>query len=77
MKTFKFLIVAGTALVASSPVFAGRDQSQILQQEHAMKQKQAGHGLAGPVGMQGKLGPGTQSSYINRNIGHPTERVRR
>jgi hypothetical protein len=77
MKILKFLIVAGTALVVSSPAFAGRDQSQIMQQERAMKQKQAGQGLAGPVGVQGKVGPGTQSSYINRNIGHPTERMRR
>ena len=77
MNILKALVIAGTAFVVSSPAFAGRDQSQIIQQERAAKRLQAERGLAGPVGEQGRMGPGTKSDPRAWNFGHPTERVRR
>jgi hypothetical protein len=77
MNILKAIVIAGTALAVSGPALAGRDQIQIMQQERAVKQMRAQQGLAGPVGAQGMIGPGTKSSPRAWNIGHPTERVRR
>jgi hypothetical protein len=77
MNIVKAIVIAGMALAVSGPAFAGRDQTQIMQQERAVKKLQAEKGLAGPVGEQGKIGPGAKSSPRSYNIGHPTERVRR
>jgi hypothetical protein len=77
MNILKAFVIAGTALAVSSPALAGRDQSQILQQERAVKQMRAEQGLAGPIGEAGRIGPGTKSSPHSYNVGHPTERVRR
>ena len=77
MNILKAIVIAGTALALSSPAFAGRDQSQLMQQERAVKQMRAQQSLAGPVGEQGKVGPGTKSTPRAWNIGHPSERIRR
>lgn len=79
MNILKAAIIAGTALSVSSPAFAGRSEDQIMQHDRAVKQMQmrAQQGLSGPVGEQGRIGPGTKSSPRAWNIGHPTERVRR
>lgn len=77
MNILKTFVIVGTALAVSGSAFAGRDQSQIVQQERAAKQMRAERGLAGPVGEQGRMGPGTKSSPSAWNIGHPSERVRR
>jgi hypothetical protein len=77
MNILKALVIAGTAFAVSSPAFAGRDQSQIIQHEQAVKRLQAERSLAGPVGERGRMGPGTKSDPRAYNYGHPTERVRR
>lgn len=77
MNILKAIVIAGTALAVSGPVFAGRDLSQIMQQERTVKQMRAQQGLAGSVGEQGRIGPGTKSSPQGWNVGHPSERVRR
>jgi hypothetical protein len=78
MKVLKALIIAGTALAVSSPALAGRTEDQIQQQDRAAKQLRAElPGLAGPVGEQGRIGPGAKSEPRSYNFGHPTERVRR
>ena len=76
MNIVKTIVIVGAALSVSSPVFAARDLTQIMQQERAVKQLRAERGLAGPTGIQGKPGPATQSSRTSRNTGHPSERVR-
>jgi hypothetical protein len=77
MNILRALVIAGTALAVSSPAFAGRDESQIIQHDRAVKRLQAERGLAGPVGERGRMGPGTKSDPRTWNFGHPTERVRR
>lgn len=79
MNIFKAAIIAGTAIAVSGPAFAGRSQDQIMQHDKAVKQMQmrTQQGLAGPVGEQGKVGPGTKATPRAWNVGHPTERVRR
>ena len=77
MNLLKAIVIAGAALALSSPAFAGRDQAQLMQQERAVKQMRAQQGLAGPVGEQGRIGPGTKSGARAWNIGHPSERIRR
>lgn len=74
MKTLKLFLLAGAAIAVSTPVLAGRDQAQLMQQERAIQQLRSAQGLAGPVGARGAMGPGTPAE---RNLGHPTERVRR
>ncbi len=76
MKLLKLFVTAGTALTLSSPVFAGRDQSQIIQQERAVQKMRSEQGLKGPTGPQGQVGPATQVGRVCKNFGHPSERVR-
>ena len=80
MNCLKAFLIAGAALVTSGPAFAGRSEDQIVQHDRAVKRLQAELSLAGPVGQQGKVGPGTDSKRSDPrtwNYGHPTERVRR
>jgi len=74
MKLLKSFAFAVTALAISAPAFAGRDQSQIMQQDRAV-QKMRAQGLSGPTGPQGQLGP-TSGDRVCGNLGHPSERVR-
>jgi hypothetical protein len=75
MKLLKSLVIAATAAALSAPAFAGRDQSQIMQQDQAVKKMRA-EGLAGPTGPQGQVGPRSRDGRVCQNFGHPTERVR-
>lgn len=75
MKVLNSFVIAATAVAISAPAFAGRDQSQIMQQERAV-QKMRAEGLAGPTGPQGQVGPTTRDGRVCRNVGHPTERIR-
>ena len=77
MNILKAFVIAGTALAVSGPALAGRDQSQIMLQERAVKQMRSQPGLAGPVGERGTIGPGTKLGPRAWNVGHPSERVRR
>lgn len=79
MNIIKVVIIAATAFAVSSPAFAGRTEDQIMQHDRAVKQMQmrAQQGLAGPVGEQGRIGPGTKAGPRAWNIGHPTERIRK
>lgn len=77
MKAFKAIVITGAVLALAGPAFAGRDLSQIVQQEQAVKKLRASQGLAGPTGPQGQAGPTTQRGPAAYNIGHPSERVRR
>ena len=81
MKTIAAILLTGAVLVAANPAFAGRDESQmmLIQQaiakrkaENLARAQQAQTGLAGPVGVPGKIGPGTQPVKPSRNPGaHP------
>lgn len=81
MRTFAAILITGAALVAATPAFAGRDESQMmLLQQAIVKQKaenlaraqQTQTGLAGPVGVPGKIGPGTQPAKASRDpTAHP------
>ena len=75
MKLLKSFAIAVTALAISAPASAGRDESQIMQQDRAVKKMRA-EGLAGPTGPQGQVGPTTRDGRVCKNYGHPTERVR-
>lgn len=80
MTILKAFVVAAAALAVSTPVFAGRDEAQIMQHDRAVKRLQAERALAGPVGEKGKVGPGMRSDRSDPrtwNFGHPTEKVRR
>ena len=77
MNILKAFVIAGTAVAVSSPAFAGRSEDQIMQHDRAVKRLQAERSLAGPVGEQGKMGPGSKASPHTWNFGHPTERIRR
>ena len=77
MNILKAFVIAATAFAVSSPAFAGRSEDQIVQHERAVKRLQAERSLAGPVGEQGKMGPGSKSDPRAWNYGHPTERIRR
>ncbi len=77
MKLLKLVVIAGTALTLSGPALAGRDQSQIIEQERAAQKMRSEQGLKGPTGPQGQVGPATQGGgRICKNFGHPSERVR-
>ena len=76
MKLLKLFVIAGTVLTLSNPAFAGRDQSQIIQQERAVQKMRSEQGLKGPTGPQGQVGPATQVGRVCKNFGHPSERVR-
>lgn len=81
MKTLTAILLTGAALVAASPAFAGRDESQMMQLQQAIakqnaenlaRAQQAQTGLAGPVGVSGKIGPGTQPAKARRDpTAHP------
>ena len=81
MRTLTVVLLAGMAFVAGSPAFAGRDESQIMQQQRFMKAKQAEQlaqakqkqqGLAGATGMPGKVGPGARVTGPRRDpSAHP------
>lgn len=75
MKLLKSFAIAVTALAISAPAFAGRDESQIIQQDRAVKKMRA-QGLAGPIGPQGQVGPASRDGRACRNVGHPAGRVR-
>ena len=75
MKLLKSFAIAVTALAISAPAFAGRDQSQIMQQDRAIK-KMRTEGLAGPTGPQGQVGPTSRDGRVCKNYGQPGERVR-
>ena len=77
MNILKAFVIAGTAFAVSSPAFAGRSEDQIMQHDQAVKRMQSNRGLAGPVGAQGKMGPGSNADPRAYNFGHPTERIRR
>ena len=76
MKTFAAVILAGVAFAVASPVFAGRDESQMMLVWQAMEKKKAENlaratqeqaGLAGATGVPGKIGPGTQPAKARRD----------
>lgn len=75
MKLLKSLAIAVTAFAMSAPSFAGRDESQIMQQERAVKKMRV-EGLAGSKGPEGQIGPRSRDGRVCRNFGHPTERIR-
>lgn len=78
MNVLKAVLIGATALAISSPVFAGRSEDQIVQHDRAVTQMRAQQqGLAGPVGEQGRIGPGAKATPRHYNMGHPAERVRR
>jgi len=78
MKTSTTLLIAGVALALTGPAFAGRDQSQLVQQERAARAVQAQRlaqaqqgrqgqqGLAGATGVPGKAGPSGQPTQVNK-----------
>lgn len=82
MKSLKLIAVTITALGLAAPAYAGRDETQIKQQEKAVKELRAAQakaaeknkGLAGAAGPQGKVGPSTQGGPVSVKTGHPTER---
>ena len=73
MKMLKLIAIDLTAAAVAGPAFAGRDEALIAVMERARINAQKG--VAGPVGVQGKVGPATSRATVN--IGHPTERIRR
>ena len=77
MNVLKAVIIGATALAISGPAFAGRTEDQIVQHDRAVKQMRQQQGLAGPVGEQGRIGPGAKATPHRYDMGHPTERVRR
>jgi len=75
MKTSTTVLIAGIALALAGPAFAGRDQSQIVQQDRANRAVQverlaqaqkAQQGLAGATGIPGKAGPSGQPTQGKR-----------
>lgn len=69
MKILTAIFLGSMALVAASPAFAGRDLSQIMEQQRVTKAKQAEQlaqvkqgqmGFAGATGTPGKAGPGAK-----------------
>lgn len=69
MKILTAIFLGGIAIVAASPAFAGRDLSQIMEQQRVTKAKQAEQlaqvrqgqtGFAGATGTTGKVGPGAK-----------------
>lgn len=75
MKLLNSLAIAAMAVAISAPAFAGRDESQIMQQDRAAKKMRA-EGLAGPTGPKGQVGPTSRDGRVCRNYGPPGERVR-
>ena len=81
MKILTAIFLGSMAIVAASPAFAGRDLSQIMEQQRVMKAKQAEQlaqerqgqkGLAGATGNPGKVGPAAQATGPRRDpTAHP------
>jgi len=81
MKTLVVILLAGMTYVATAPAFAGRDETQMLAMQASIQKKQAANlaqakqsrsGLAGPAGVAGNPGPGTQPRVADRLPGsHP------
>ena len=81
MKMLTAIFLGGVAIVAASPAFAGRDLSQIMEQQRVTKAKQAEQlaqerqgqkGLAGATGAAGKVGPTAQTTGPRRDpTAHP------
>lgn len=76
MKTLAVMFLTSMAFVAAIPVFAGRDESQMMllrqaiekqRVENLARAQQAQTGLAGPIGVPGKVGPGTQPVKARRD----------
>lgn len=69
MKFLSAIILGSMALVVASPALAGRDLSQIMEQQRVVKARQAEQsaqvrqgqtGFAGATGNPGKVGPGAK-----------------
>lgn len=81
MKLLTIILIGGMAIIAGSPAFAGRDLSQIMEQQRAIKsmqaeqlvqERQAQKSLAGATGVPGKVGPGAQAKGPRRDpTAHP------
>jgi len=81
MKLLTAMFLGSMALIAASPAFAGRDLSQIMEQQRAVKvtqteqlaqERQGQKGLAGATGTPGKVGPGAQAKGPRRDpTAHP------
>ena len=78
MKTLKLIAIAITAAAVAGPAFAGGDAAQLAAQRRAYEKQLAQKALAGSTGPQGQVDPTTTlPAAVNRNLGHPTERIRR
>ena len=78
MKPLKLIAIAITAAAVAGPAFASGDAAQLAAQKRAYERAFPQKALAGSTGPQGQLGPTTTPpAAINRNLGHPTDRVRR
>lgn len=81
MKTLTVILLGGMAIVAGSPALAGRDLSQIVEQQRVIKtmqaeqlaqERQGQKGLAGATGAPGKVGPGARAMGPRRDpTAHP------
>ena len=76
MKALIVVLLAGVTYAATGPVFAGRDESLMMPLRQAIEKKQAENlaraqqaqtGLAGPTGVPGKAGPGTEPVKARRD----------
>lgn len=76
MKTLAIMFITSVAFIATTPAFAGRDETQMMllrqaiekqKVENLAKAQQTQKGLAGPVGMPGKVGPETQPAKARRD----------
>ena len=76
MKSSITVLIVGLTLALTSPAFAGPDGSQIMQMRHAAEvlhaeklaqAKQERAGVAGSIGVPGKLGPGTRPTILRRD----------
>ena len=81
MNILAAILISGATLVAMSPAFAGRDESQMMLVRQAIEKKKAENlarakqgqaGLAGATGVPGKIGPGAQPAAAKRDpTAHP------
>jgi hypothetical protein len=74
MKILAAVVLTGMAVSATSSAFAFRDESQSVLLARAIAAKKAAAtqprtGVAGPVGVPGRVGPATET---NRNRKDPT-----
>ncbi len=75
MNVVKSIVIAGAALAISAPAFAGRDLTDQITQQRAVKKLQAEKALAGAKGPQGQVGPQTKRPAVACAGKHPSERV--